>query len=442
MRSIGVYIGASFIKGGILDLEEGRVQNIERVPFPAFVSNLPPAYREVELSAIEGAFRSILERLLREAPDAQSILTCHQMHGCILVDADGNPLTHFISWQDTRAASHLDVLRRLLSAHEIEELGNEVGVGRPLTLLSWFQTHGKLPKGAAPLPLGSFLLTRTAGAPPTTDATNASAHGALHLARGEWHWNVLAKLQLLHLRWPKIAPHTEVVGQFRWEGRAIPCLNPIGDQQCSLLGTFLEDDELSINIGTGSQVSVLTHDPNPCGVQIRPHPPGTYLRTITHIPAGRALMFLLQLLHRTDEDKDSLWRTLDTAARAIPQTELRINLGFFPVAVHGPGGIWNLREDTRNLGHFTRAAFASMAENYQRCAARLETTKPWKRIAFSGGLAHRCPLLRELIEEHIGLSGRLSHSPEETLIGLLALARTATQKSTLVPQCETLAGQR
>src|SRR6185295_18972949 len=117
----------------------------------------------------------------------------------------------------------------------------------------------------------------------------AAAFGALDLSTGRWHEEVIGKLGLESLRWPEVRASGAVVG--KWRGA--PCFTAVGDQQCALAGALLAERELSVNIGTGSQVAILSDSAMAGPHQTRPYFGGRFLRTITHIPAGRALSALL-----------------------------------------------------------------------------------------------------------------------------------------------------
>ena len=64
----------------------------------------------------------------------------------------------------------------------------------------------------------------------------------------------------------------------------------------AILGALLQRDELSLNISTGSQVSLLKPKVEFGNFQTRPFFDGRFSITITHIPAGRALNALVKLL--------------------------------------------------------------------------------------------------------------------------------------------------
>ena len=64
----------------------------------------------------------------------------------------------------------------------------------------------------------------------------------------------------------------------------------VGDQQASLYGTELETGKIVVNIGTGGQVAGFQEPSQPKGnFQVRHYFEGKEIRTITHLPSGRAL---------------------------------------------------------------------------------------------------------------------------------------------------------
>ena len=63
-----------------------------------------------------------------------------------------------------------------------------------------------------------------------------------------------------------------------------------------------------------------------------------------------------------------------------------------------------------------------MAGNYAKCARRLTPEHVYDRIVFSGGVARRLALLRDLTGAALDLPYRLSPHAEDTLYGLLVLA--------------------
>jgi sugar (pentulose or hexulose) kinase len=442
MRYLGLDLGTSFIKGAVLDLDSLRLQHMERRPFPEPVPGLDGGFREFDPEAIVREVGTLLNRLLREAPDAAGVVMCSQMHSLVLTTPAGRPLSRVINWQDQRAlsrcpgaaGSYFDSINSSLTPKERRQLGNEPRPGVPLCFLFWLAQNQALPKEpvlAAALP--SLVAAHLCGTPPKTDVTHAFAYGALDVETADWHREVIGRLGLDRVQWPEIVPQGTVVGEWRSGARALPVFAPVGDYHCAQVGAFLQDGELSINISTGSAVIQVARGCEFGDFQTRPWFDGRYLKTVTHIPGGRALTALVRLLTELAVAQGLTlrdpWEYILAEAERVPATALRVNPAFYYGPMGDSGAITHVREENLTVGHLFRAAFEGMAENYERCAARLSPKRDWERIVFSGGVALKIPLLRQFICQRLGGEHRLAASEEDTLLGLLVLSLAFSGRS-------------
>src|SRR5262249_31736808 len=110
-------------------------------------------------------------------------------------------------------------------------------------------------------------------------------------------------------------------------------------------------------------------------------------------------------------------------------TDLGIDLAFFPSPVGERGTLRNIHEGNLSVGHLFRAAFDAMAANFVTCATRLSPGKEWERIVFSGVLPQSVEGLRTAIVNRFACGYRMSASSEDALLGLLALGLVATGKA-------------
>lgn len=428
---LGIDFGTTFVKGAVLDLDALHVEQIRRAPAPAPLPGLPQGHHELDPAAVTAAVGGMIEALLPLAPRCAGVVLCTQMHSVALVDRAGAPLTNVATWLDQRAlephpsgGSYLEALAERLGPERRLALGNELRPGLPISTLFWLAERGELPPGAIPLTLADLALAQLCGAAPGVEATNAAAAGALDVAGGAWHAGALAAAGLAELGWPPLVALAEPAGAYRSGGRSIPCYRPVGDAQCALAGAGLAPGELSINIATGSQVSVLREAPLLGDFQTRPFFEGRALTTISGIPAGRALNVLVGLLGELAAAQGlpvEPWPYLLRAAEAAPDSELRVQLGFFGGAEGEPGAIEGIREGNLTAGGLLRAALRQMAASYEAAALRLLPDRSWRQAVLSGGLAHHSQLLRDLIAARIAAPVCLAPA-EDTLSGLLALA--------------------
>jgi len=402
---IALDIGTSFIKGAILDLDQRKLRGVQRQPFPTPIAGLPANFFEVDPEALVAAVEQLLSSLLEKQSICQGIVTCTQMHGLVLTDQAYQPLTNIITWRDQRSiiahpsrqGNYYDILSQRLTDEERSQLGGGLRAGLPIGTLFWLAEEGMLPQSAIPLTLSEYLLTAlcTENLHPQIEPTNAAAYGAYNLASGRWHTTVLEKLGLDHLMWPEIGSIKSIVGTINAYGQSIPCYASVGDHQCALAGSFLQNGELSLNISTGSQASLITPVLTLGDYETRPYFDQRFINTWAKIPAGRSLTLLVSLLTEIAQTQGieladpwaAITQAVEQVLTANPKSGLEIDLSFYDTI---DGAAWN-------------------------------------RIVFSGGLAQKLEPLRRIVVDTFQQAGqnhsyRLCVEEEDTLLGLMTLA--------------------
>jgi len=440
MRYIGIDLGTSFIKGAVLDLDRLCVGGAKRIPGPLPLSGLPSLRTEFTPESFVDATRRIIEELLAESPDCEGVLVCGQMGGLVLVSPQGKALSNYISWLDRRllephpsaSGSWYDALLARFTPDDWIDLGREIRPGTPLSYLFWLkETGGPIPVGAIAATLPDFVLARLCETAPSTHPSNAV--GAINIRTSDWHFSLFERLGSGQTRWPVLREIDEPAGEARIGGRLLTCYAPVGDHPCALVGALLDFEELSLNISTGSQVSLRSRQPEPGDYQTLPFFDRQFLHRISNLPAGRALNALVRFLSELAEAEGiklhDPWDYIGKAAAAKTTSELRACLSFFPTPVGDSGSLTNLREENLTVGDLFRAAFTNMAENFHSSALKLSSGQAWRRLVLSGGLPQRLEVLRSLIAEKFRCEYRLCSAAEDTLQGLLVLALVASGRS-------------
>lgn len=435
-KAIAIDLGATFIKGAVLDLEQMNLEHTRRIPFPPFLPT-PPLHREVSAEQVVTAVENLISELLVVEPACTSMLMCSQMHFSVLVDAQENRLSNAISWMDQRALetmrgsqdTYLDRILSKLSVAQLQVLGNELRAGFPLTVWFWLHENNMLTDDATPMSLADFVLMKIAGASMVTEATNAAATGGLDQQRLQWHDEVFDSLELSKLRLPVLQKQGSIVGTLERGGCSIDCFTPVGDQQCALAGALLDTDELSINLATGGQVSALCAEYINGPFQIRPYFDGSFIKTRTHLPAGRSLNLLIKTFSELAPPNVELWDLIMKLAGEAPSNgKLKVVL---PSDDGRPGKIDEIDEETFSIGQLFRAAFASMAQDYKDASVPMFSATQPRRLVYSGGLIRKSTLLQSIFCETFSLPFRLPPSQEDTLLGLLLLGKAWSEDSSL-----------
>lgn len=431
---LGIDIGSSSIKAGVLDLERGTVEHIRSRAFPNPKPSSSGLNFEIDAVEVTRLVRAMIDELLDGRPGCAGIVTCSQMGGLMFVGPKGEILSSYYSWRDQRSVephpsgkgSYFDVYASRLSDADRAAIGQELRVGSTGVVMFWLAENGQLPPATAiPVALADGVLANLCGVSPVTDPTLAL--GMTNLHTGDWHRPVYEAAGATITRFSKLQPFSTPMGSLRFGSSDIPCYPAVGDQQAALRGIGLREGELSINSSTGSQVSQVTAQLKLGNYQSRPFFGGTFLNTITHLPAGRSLNVLFDLLTELPRAEGATlrdpWDYIAREAARVPAEELNVDLAFFAGPLGDRGNIANIRTDNLTAGAIFRAAFRNMAENYLTCARRIDPSEGWSEILLSGGLPQKMTVLREMILRRFKAPVRDSQAAEETLAGLLSMAR-------------------
>jgi sugar (pentulose or hexulose) kinase len=161
--------------------------------------------------------------------------------------------------------------------------------------------------------------------------------------------------------------------------------------------------------------------------QTRPFFDGKFTNTISHLPAGRSLNVLVDLLSELASahggELQDPWPYIAAAASRAGRTDLKVKLSFYPGPAGDSGSISNIREQNLTVGTLFRAALEDMVDNFHACALRVWPEKGWRRLVFSGGLTSNLELLREMLQDRFQAEYRQAPVTEDTLFGLLILAK-------------------
>ena len=179
----------------------------------------------------------------------------------------------------------------------------------------------------------------------------------------------------------------------------------MGDQQAALLGAQLEnEDEISMNFGTGAQISILSKKIE-CSqeYQIRPYFENYFLKTVPHIPSGRALNVYFNFIKDMVSEfaiveDETLWKYINSQARKNQYQNMKIDMSFFSNAItdHDVGSIENIQEGNFKVGNFFDSIYAQMADNVEIVYKKLG--RPFvDKILISGGVLNKNDYLREKV---------------------------------------------
>lgn len=430
MNTITIDCGASFIKGALF--QDGEMVKKLQLRSPEVHKEMSLT-ETVQIQKLISLVYKIISELAGNEKEV-SLCVANEMHGFILAYEDGTPFTDYISWQKEWGSlpvcgqTPVDILK-VENPEDIFFTGMPIRSGLPSSNLLYLSMRGHWATASSKLyfyTLGDYILKRLSGKEPVCHPTNAAATGLYDLRSGNWNPSLIRAVGGEQIIFPLISGEPFIFNIGSLKIHALPAL---GDQQAALLGSGLDKlSYISFNLGTGAQVSKLTLKPE-CSTeyQIRPYFYGQYLKTVPHLPSGRALNVYIRFLKNVFDEfgfsitEDEIWEVL-LQLRPNPDTaQLQCDLSFFenPITDRKVGAIGNIGEYSLTLGNLVYAVFNQMVSNYILAAKKIEPdSSAVARIIFSGGVARKIKVLRSLIQGFYSENAAISIAADETLLGL------------------------
>ncbi len=438
MTAIGIDVGSTSIKGALLAPDGMILGQIERIDFPNHVSGLPNGYFEINPSDVFFGIDLLVKKLINISPNAKSLYISGQMGGAMLCNERGEPQTRYISWRDQRSLVKdecgnclIDSLRDKLGIDTLSQLGQELKPGSTTILLHVLAQSFGVTRRLYPATIADGVAAYLCRQSPRMHPTMAI--GMLDLTRSSptWHGGMIDLLRLGDLEWPTLAQLNKPYGEAVVNGVTLKVFPAVGDQQSALMGAGLLENELSLNISTGAQVSQIVDQMSVGSHQTRYFFNGKLLETITHIPAGRSLHSIVEVLTEISRSQGlplgDPWKTMirlmNESEKFTSNGKLEFGLSFFPSPVGSEGFIRGITLENFSVGKLMLAAVKNLADNLTKCSSILNPNHTWSNVRISGGLSHSLPQLVEYLGSYFG-ANRISESvvDEETLVGLATLA--------------------
>jgi xylulokinase len=256
---LGADLGTSGLKLVALDLAGAVVAEAES-SYP--VHRPAPDRAEGDVGEWRRAFDDALATLLPRIPGAtvRALGIAGQMHGAVLVGADGVPLRPPLLWPDARATA--EVARwRALPDDVRAALANPLVPGMTGPMLAWLAVSEPAVVGTAVgvlLPKDALRAALLPGTDPrVTDRSDASATLLWDVRTDDWSAEAVAATGAPPSLLPVVRPGAEVVGTLG----DVPVVVGGADTPLALLAAGTTT--LQVNLGTGVQVLLPGATPGP-----------------------------------------------------------------------------------------------------------------------------------------------------------------------------------
>ena len=198
---------------------------------------------------------SIKERLAKEFAPIDAIGVTGQMHGILYIDKEGIAVSPLYTWQDK--SGELKYNDTTFSEYLADITGFNAPSGYGLVTDFVNRKLSRVPENAAGLcNIQDYITMKLAGGKtPVTHISNAAGLGFYSFETFDFDSSALEKIGCDRKMLPRVTAEPEVIGT---DSKGIPVTVAVGDNQASFLGSVTNKESVLVNIGTGSQVSVLT----------------------------------------------------------------------------------------------------------------------------------------------------------------------------------------
>lgn len=271
MNAIGIDIGTTSVCGVMIDTVTGELKKSRTENSNSFIDGCADWEKIQSVDKIINLATEILESLVDK--DTAVIGVTGQMHGIVYTDTNGEAVSPLYTWQDGRGnlpygdTTYADYLKSHTGYGNVTDFYNRENGIRPGTAVSYCTIHDY------------FVMKLCGLKKPIIHSSDAASFGCYDLTENKFSYNCDAE----------ITADYKIAGGYK----KIPVAVAIGDNQASVFSTLTDEGRVLINIGTGSQVSVISDAIiNGENIETRPYFDNKYLVVGSALCGGRAYSML------------------------------------------------------------------------------------------------------------------------------------------------------
>ncbi len=414
---------------------------------------LPSDRSEQAPHGVEQRALETLADLARRLPAAPVCLgLTGQMHGILLADADLEPLTSLVTWQDRRAnqgavggRTYLETLLAACPESALSDAGCRLSPGYGGTTLAWWSARDELPR--TPFTCATivdWLASRLTGEPIAMDRSMAASLGVYDLRHDRWSEALTTAAGISRSWLPPVGESGARLGGLSQAAAAatglpegLPVTIALGDNQAAFLGGVPPaDDVLAVNIGTGGQVSwPVSEFVRVEGMDTRYLPTDRYLLVGAGLAGGDAYAWVQRMAGHwlaafgLTRDRAQIYRRLNELAAEVPAGADGLTCRpLFRGSRRQPrarGAFRGVTNENFGPGHIARAVLEGVADGLAAFVEQAGGARPAARwVVATGNAVRENPLLREILAARFGLPVHIPAHREEAAYGAALLAGT------------------
>lgn len=438
MKSIGIDIGTTTISIIVMNTADFTIEEYRTLDNGAFLPSSRPWERIQDVSGILRKTQTALEEILDRTPDISSIGLTGQMHGIVYVDQAGTAVSPLYTWQDGRGNQPDFRQGKSVCACLSEDYGVKAASGYGMVTHLYNVQKGLVPRKAVSFcTISDYLgMALTGRSLPLLHISQAASLGLYDCRTHTFQEEILREHNALPPALPCITPDLLPLGYFR----GILVGVSVGDNQASFLGSVRDaEHSLLVNIGTGSQISMLSD--RYCeapGIESRPLTRDAFLLAGSALCGGLAFAALERFFREYAAAAGAPdVPQFETMKRFLEGTDLsadcwNVRTTFSGTREHpaDSGSVTGIRLENFHPASLIRGTLNGMAEELYTLYTNIirETSQTKTRLIASGNGIRKNPALRQILESRFQMPLEIVPHQEEAAIGA-AVASLAAAKT-------------
>lgn len=281
---LGIDTGTTSISIAAID-SSGHLIDHRTLNHKSFMESEP--YHKIQNpERIKNFVDEILADIMKTFGTPSGIGFTGQMHGMLYVNANGDSVSPLYTWQDTCGTETVKILR---------EHGMKCSVGYGLATHLYLQMNGKIPDDAVKMTtISDYIAMKLCGKnSPVLSSDMAASWGCFNLRTHEFMYDSLRSAGVDVSYLPEVVRGYHVIGHTKDN---VPVVCSVGDNQAAVKGSLKgsDDDSLLLNVGTGSQISLVTNEcfASEGDIETRPYGAEKYILSGAGLCGGRAYAML------------------------------------------------------------------------------------------------------------------------------------------------------
>lgn len=312
MKAIGIDIGTTSVCGVIIDVKSGKLLDSRTKNSNAFLKGCAEWEKIQSVEKIMSVATEILDGFIDD--DIAVIGVTGQMHGIVYTNADGKAVSPLYIWQDERGnlpykdTTYAKYLNSFSGYGNVTDFYNRENRIRPENAVSYCTIHDY------------FVMQLCGLKKPLMHSSDAASFGCYDLKENKFDYDCNVDITADYC----------IAGEYK----DIPVSVAIGDNQASVFSTLADNDNILLNIGTGSQVSIISDIPVTAdNIETRPYFEGKYLVVGSALCGGRAYSLLKNfyaevLGYAASVDDGKVYEIMNNMLEEADKTNLRVDTRF------------------------------------------------------------------------------------------------------------------